>query len=296
MKTILVTGGAGFIGSHVCDLLFKKGHNVIVYDDLSHAEFGNLQVPKDPKRLMFHHGSVLDEDKLREVIESHNIDSIIHLAAVASVPDCEDNPRHCFAVNVAGTSAILGAAKTLGVSITFASSAAVYADMNVLRISENHELLPESQYGMSKLIGEKLIESYRTSYGVSSCVFRFFNVFGPRQKGGVVAKFLKCAKEKKRLVMHGDGNQTRDFIFVGDIARMLVQATLNNQTGTYNLCSGKGTKIKDLARMIQPKGRVIYVEQEGFEIQKSVGNPLRAERRLDFHCEVKLDNWIKGEL
>lgn len=246
---VLVTGGAGFIGSRTCDALVAGGHCVTVLDDLSTGYADNLS----PKARLVE-GSILDDAALKDAVAGQ--DGVVHLAGFTSVPDSFTTHQACFEMNVDGTLGVLEAAADAGVErIVFASSSAVYSDTDTNIKHETDCPMPGSPYAVSKLEGEHLLAHFDRRYDVRCVAFRYFNVYGPRQRvdsdyAAAVPNFADQALNGQTLTVYGDGSQTRDFVFVGDVARANVAALTVNRSGVYNVGTGEATRILDLAREI----------------------------------------------
>lgn len=248
----LVTGGAGFIGSHVCKRLCEAGHDVIVLDDLSTGNLANL----DGLELQFTRGSVTD----RELVErlSVNVEAVAHLAALGSVPRSIENPVKSFEVNALGTLNVLEGARKEGARVVYASSSSVYGSVETLPRTEDLPTRPVSPYGASKLSAESLVLGYDASYGMSNLALRFFNVYGPRQSpsgeyAAVVPRFINAALAGLPIEIHGDGSQTRDFTFVETVADIVTSA-LENPVSTripINLAYGTRTSVNEIATFIE---------------------------------------------
>lgn len=236
---VLVTGGAGFIGSHSVDRLLASGHQVVVVDDLSSGSLDNLN-----QQAKFVRMNILDEN-LASLFEKERFDAVLHLAAQTMVPASLDRPVIDAQVNVMGTLQILESSRRTGVrKIVFASSAAVYGDVAGLPIPEDAAGRPASFYGLSKMTAERYIQMYRELHGVGYVILRYANVYGDRQgdrgEGGVVSIFARNMLAGKTVTVFGDGLQTRDFVYVGDIAAAnelaitgdLTEAVLNISTQT----------------------------------------------------------------
>lgn len=245
---VLVTGGAGFIGSHLVRALIRLGHLVLVIDDLSTGKLENL-----PLGITFLNRSILNASILE--IAFKGIDTVYHLAAIASVPKSIDNPMETFRVNVGGTINVLEAARVNKVrKVILASSCAIYgnSDGTMLELDPPQPLSP---YAWSKLIGEQYCRMYSEEYSLPTICLRFFNVFGERQAldsqyGLAIPKFINAATNGNSLPIYGDGKQTRDFIFVDDVVNATILSSKNEMTGIYNVGSGNSTSIIDLARLI----------------------------------------------
>lgn len=218
---ILITGGAGFIGSHMAESFLAKGWSVTVLDNFSSGRRENLSHISDEIEII--EGDIRDKSAVASAM--HGSVAVVHLAALASVPASFLNPEETYKVNFMGTQNILEAALQNKVErVTFASSSAVYGDTEVLPITEETPDNPLSPYGLSKLLGEKLCRFYNTAFGLPVTVFRFFNVYGPRQNpfseySAVIPKFLSIIKDGGTPTIFGNGEQTRDFIYISDLVR-----------------------------------------------------------------------------
>ena len=238
---ILVTGGAGFIGSHIVDQLILAGHDVVVLDDLSSGSLQNV----NPKAT-FINLNILDRS-LGDVFERERFIAVIHLAAQTIVASSLERPDVDAQVNVLGTLQVLEGCRQTGVErIIFASSAAVYGDVSILPVPEEAPKQPTSFYGLSKLTAERYIQMYHELYGLHYMILRFANVYGERQgdsgEGGVVSIFARKMHRQEPMTVFGDGLQTRDFVYVGDIAAANVQA-INSQESDRILNISTQTEI-----------------------------------------------------
>jgi len=245
-KRILVTGGAGFIGYHLCTKLTSLGSDVAIYDNLSS---GKLQNVKDVPKAKFTEGDILN---LKQLCNAEKADVIYHLAAQVVVPYSMENPTIDFETNARGTLNVLEKARKDDSRLVFASSAAVYGNPTKLPTPEKYGFHPFSCYGLSKVVGEEYCEMYASQYGLDITVFRFANVYGSRCHG-VINDFLdKLTQNPEKLVIIGTGQQSRDFVHISDVVEALQSAAVNKKTfgQTYNLGFGKTTKIIDLAKMI----------------------------------------------
>ncbi len=250
----LVTGGAGFIGSHLVKMLLANGQQVKVADDFSSGSLQNL--PTSNPHLTVLKGNILDLAFLKQAAQG--VDYILHHAALVSVPLSTERPNETYAINVQGTANVLEAAKTAQVKrVVFASSCAVYGTGDGTPLTEQSPLRPATPYALSKMQGEEICRSYRELYGVDYVILRYFNVYGPGQNptgpySAVVAKFLDCAFNNSPLPLEGDGHQTRDFTFVQDIARANLWAATNAQCAeVYNVATGNSISLLQLADCIQ---------------------------------------------
>ncbi|MBM3464563.1 MAG: NAD-dependent epimerase/dehydratase family protein [Armatimonadetes bacterium] len=246
---VLITGGAGFIGSHIAEHYARAGADVVVLDVAASAP----NLAGIPHRYV--QGSVLDADLVARAAEG--ADYVFHLAAIVSVPRSMESPWECVEINVKGTLAVLEAARAHAVrKVVLSSSAAVYGDDAATPQQEGMRPAPCSPYGISKLDGELYLELYRREHGVGTVSLRYFNVFGPRQDptsqyAAVVPHFIHRALRDEDLLVHGDGEQTRDFIHVRDVvAANVLAAGAADMHGAYNVARGEKTTVNDLAQTI----------------------------------------------
>jgi UDP-glucose 4-epimerase len=244
-KKILVTGGAGFIGFHLCKKLTDLGANVTIYDNLSSGKIENV---KDTPKASFVKGDILD---LKKLCSLEKFDIIYHLAAQVVVHYSMENPTEDFETNARGTLNVLEKARKDHARLVFASSAAVYGNPTQLPTPEDYGFHPFSCYGLSKVVGEEYSQIYTLQYGLDITILRFANVYGSRCHG-VINDFLdKLRKNPAKLEIIGTGQQARDFVHVSDLAEALVLAAGENAVGkTFNLGFGETTKIIDLAKMM----------------------------------------------
>ncbi|WP_027364680.1 SDR family oxidoreductase [Desulfotruncus alcoholivorax] len=243
---VLVTGGAGFIGSHIVDALVARGCQTAVLDNLSSGRMENL----DP-RVNFYKGDLRDENFVRETLKSERPGYVIHHAAQIDVQSSVDWPAEDAAINVIGTINLLEACRSCGVKkIVYASSAAVYGNPRYLPVDEKHPLQPMSGYGISKHTVEHYLAVYRTLYNLDFTVLRYANVYGPRQdatgEGGVVAIFTDRMLRGRRVKIFGTGKQTRDFIYVGDVVNANLSALTGGGGGIFNVSTGMPTSVNEL--------------------------------------------------
>jgi UDP-glucose 4-epimerase len=291
---ILVTGGAGFIGATLVPILVAQGLRVRVLDNLS---VGTQDALADtPVEWVI--GDITDAATVATAMQGAT--GVVHLAAHTNVIDSIQNPAHDFAVNVGGTLNLLTASRAAGVSrFVFASSNAPIGD-NVPPIDEEKPARPLSPYGASKLAGEGYCSAFHGSYGLGTVVLRFANVYGPRSthKGSVVAKFIKDALTTGHLTIYGDGAQTRDFIYVEDLARAILAGLTGHCGGeTFQIASGTETSILDLAQRIRAAfpERAITVHHEAQragEIIKNYSAIGKAARVLGWQPQVELEHGL----
>jgi UDP-glucose 4-epimerase len=252
---ILVTGGAGFIGSNLVDSLLAKGHAVRVLDDLSMGKRSNL--PLDNPRVQLVVGSVADAALVSQAVAG--CQAVVHLAAVASVQASVDDPVGTHQSNFVGTLNVCEAMREHGVKrVLFASSAAVYGNNgDGQAVDEDTPKAPLTPYAVDKLASEQYLEFYRRQHGLEPAIFRFFNIFGPRQDpsspySGVISIFIQRAQQGLPITVFGDGEQTRDFFYVGDLIDLLVQALElpTAQEGAANVGLNRATSLNQLLQHI----------------------------------------------
>jgi UDP-glucose 4-epimerase len=248
---ILVTGGAGFIGSHVVDALLDDGHEVAVVDDLSSGQRENLR-----PGVVLHEAEVVDPEAMQALIESEQPEAVVHLAAQIGVRRSVEDPAHDVLVNVAGTATILEAARAAGARrfVLASTGGGLYGEATTLPTPENAPIAPMSPYGTSKAAAETYLELYERLHGLSTLSLRMANVYGPRQnplgEGGVVARFCAAAREGRSVTVFGDGRQTRDLVYVGDVAAAFAGAVGSDARGALNIGTGEETSVLELAALL----------------------------------------------
>jgi nucleoside-diphosphate-sugar epimerase len=304
--TYLVTGGAGFIGSHIVSALRTQGASVRVLDNFTSGKRGNLEIPGAEVRqgqLEIIEADLRDEVKLTAAVRG--VEVIFHEAAFVSVPASVQEPRECFDVNCSSTLTLLEAARTAGVRrVVLASSAAVYGDSQELPLDERSNPRPLSPYAASKLVDEIYAALYVQALGLEVCALRYFNVFGPRQRpdtqyAAAVPIFIRQLLNKEPPTIFGDGLQTRDLIFVGDVVRanMMAAAHPNAAGQVFNVCTGRRTSILDLANALDDL--MPGAPAPGFgpvrtgDIHDSVGSPAKARELLGFTAQTSLIDGLK---
>ena len=306
MKQYLVTGGAGFIGSHIVRALLEQGALVRVLDNFSSGKRENLQgleKSKNGGRLEIHEGDVRDASAVADAVRG--IEIIFHEAAFVSVPESMEKPQDCFDVNITGTSVLFEAARRAGARrAVIASSAAVYGDADALLLIEDTPLRPMSPYAVSKCVDEMYAALYTQSFGFEVAALRYFNVYGPRQRpdsmyAAAVPIFIQRMIDNERVTVFGDGGQTRDLIFVGDVVRAnLIASEHPNAAGQiFNVCTGAETRLLDLLDVIHkifPSAPDhVFAEPRAGDIYKSLGSPARAEKVIGFKAQTKLADGLK---
>lgn len=291
---ILVTGGAGFIGTNLVRRLSRQGHEVAVFDDLSVGRRENLA----GLTVEFIAGDVLDLSAVRLAVRDR--EAIVHLAAQTGVPGSLEDPRRDCEVNVLGTLNMLEAARQAEVRrVVFASSNAPLGRQSP-PADPDKAPLPVSPYGASKLAGEGYCLAYHGSWGLGTVVLRFANVYGPRSehKASVVARFFKDILDKRRITLDGDGSQTRDFLFVEDLCRAVELSLDSDLAGeVLQVATGMETAIRDLAeRVINITGHDVRVEtgpaRRG-DVQRNYSSIAKIEALLGWRPEVSLDDGLE---
>lgn len=283
---VLITGGYGFIGSHVADRFHKEGHDVYIIDNLSTGKKSNIDFK--------HKGYILsvEDAKCEEVFRANKIDVVIHMAAQVSVITSIANPMQDSESNVLGLVHMLSLSKKYNIAkFIYASSAAVYGVKTELPIAENASCSPISPYGISKWVGESYCSKWKELYGLQTQGFRFSNVYGPRQdalgEGGVVSIFMNRVLTGQPLHIHGDGSQTRDFIYVEDVADAIYRSSYAQLTGVYNLSTGIETSVNTLVESMYhvrdlKQEQVVYVDKRPGDIERSVLDNTKIKRDLDW--------------
>lgn len=296
---ILVTGGAGFIGSHLVRHLLAKGEKVTALDNLSTGLAENL-----PPEAEFIEMDILDE-RLKKVVAAGAFDAIVHLAAQTMVDISVKDPLFDARENLLGTVHVLEAARAANVKrIVFASTAAAYGDVKEddLPVREAQPTEPMSFYGLSKLSVEKYLAMYHQLYGLEYVVLRFANVYGERQgdggEGGVISIFAKAMAEGRDITIYGDGEQTRDFVYAGDIAEGIVAALQTEEVNAaYNLSTQTETSLRELVSLLSEIcGREIvpkYGPERDGDIYKSMLSNSRARRGLDWQPATTLAEGLR---
>jgi UDP-glucose 4-epimerase len=297
----LVTGGAGFIGSHIVRTLLEQGQEVKVLDNFSTGKRENIA--DFEKQIELIEGDLRDASKVNEAVRG--VDIIFHEAAFVSVPQSMDEPQNCFDVNVTGTSMLFDAARRAGVKrAVFATSAAVYGDSTEMPLTEETPLRPLSPYAASKRVDEIYGQLYTTSFGLDVVALRYFNVYGPRQRpdsmyAAAVPIFIRRLLDGKGVTIYGDGGQTRDLINVRDVVRANLVASEHPAAPgqIFNICTGIETRILDLVEILQdlfPSAPApVFAEPRAGDIYRSIGSPQKAADLIGFRAEVTLDQGLK---
>ena len=295
----VVTGGSGFVGRHLVEYLLKNNHDVTIIDNLSNSRLENIS--NFFHDVDFHKLDILEKEKLRPLIK--NSDGIFHHAALADVQESFIQPKKYFDVNVLGTKNIFELSEEFGLKTVFASSSSIYGNPKQIPIMETSERLPLNPYGQTKLEDEYLAEKFSKN-GMSIIGLRYFNIFGNGQSNsyaGVITKFIKNAFEKNLLKINGDGLQTRDFIFVGDVVRAnLLAMESTTQFGFMNIGSGVPISILKLAQMIIQKFNLktepVFNKSLEGDIKDSQANIDLVKNLLNWTPNTTLDEWLTSKI
>ena len=290
----IVTGGAGFIGSHVVDALVARGDEVAVVDSLVHGSKDNVSA-----RAELHVRDI--REPLDDLFDAVRPEAVFHLAAQADVRVSVDSPAEDAEVNVVGTIRILEGARRHGAQVVFASTGgAIYGECEV-PAPEDAATEPLSPYGTAKLAAEEYLRSYNRLYGTRHVSLRYGNVYGPRQdphgEAGVVAIFLGALARREQARIFGDGAQTRDYVYVGDVARATT-STIGQDSGVYNVGTGRETSVVELyelcARVASSNAPAEHAPARLGELQRSFLDPERAARELGFTAMVDLEDGLRA--
>lgn len=298
-KHVLVTGGAGFIGSNLVERLATCGSSVRVFDNFSTGKRANLEAIDAAFEVV--EGDLRDSDQVRKACA--DIDFVLHQGALGSVPRSVEDPKETNDVNVTGTLNVLVAARDAGVKrLVFASSSSVYGDTETLPKSESHVPHPVSPYGVSKLAAEQYCVAFQRVWDIETVCLRYFNVFGPRQDpdsqyAAVVPRFVTAALASEPLHIYGDGEQTRDFTFVENVLNANFRALLAPSAAgeVLNIAGGDRIAVEELATAIGEalgsEPQIVHDSERPGDIRHSYADIQRARAVLDFTVEV---GWKKG--
>jgi UDP-glucose 4-epimerase len=302
MKSAIVTGGAGFIGSHLVDLLLEEGFSVVVLDNLRTGNMDNLTDAMKNANLEFHEIDVCSKT-IFEII-NEPIDIIYHLAAISSVKFSIENPYEVHNANVNGTRNMLELARKCSAKrFVFSSSAAVYGDPQKLPVREETPLIPLSPYAESKVAAEMECLSYETQHGITPVIFRFFNVYGPRQEhseySGVIPIFINQTIQNQDITIDGEGNQTRSFIYVKDVARATYLGGLieSDSNLILNLSGTDSISVLELAHLMKERiptstSKIVHREARIGDVKDSIGSMERTTKILGFSSKFPFEDGL----
>jgi len=301
-SSVLVTGGAGFIGSHLVNRLINENVNVVVLDNLFNGSLKNVEAHIEEDSFRFVNGDVCDFKNLKRVVA--DVECVVHLAAVTSVPFSVEQPTLTHKVNAIGTLNLLKACLDSNVErFVFTSSCAVYGEPHYLPIDEEHPVSPLSPYAVSKLAAEHHCKVFHESHGLKTVILRLFNVYGFGQgmngEGGVVAKFIEQIRSGLPLIIYGNGEETRDYVHVKDVVDAVLLALKNEDAAgeIFNIGSGKHTSVNQLAKTVTDLVGVdldaIYEEPRLGDIKQSFANIRKAKKSLGYHPRITLRDGLK---
>ena len=293
MGRILVTGGAGFIGSHLTERLAEKGYDVIVLDNLSRGKVDNIS--QVMQTIDFIKGDIRDYELIDRLIK--NVDAVIHLAALSRVQPSIENPELCFDINVKGTEIIARICSKYNKKLIFASSREVYGIPKYLPVDEEHPLNPENPYGASKVAAESIIKVYSKCYGLEYIILRLANVYGPGDFDRVIPIFIDKALKNEDLTIYGK-DKILDFIYISDVVSAFIKALeMNERNLILNIGSGIGTKLIDLAKLIKniisSNSRIIIKETRNGEVEEFIADISKIRSILKWQPEIDLSNGIR---
>jgi UDP-glucose 4-epimerase len=298
MSNYLVTGGAGFIGSHLADALLSRGHTVRVVDSLITGQRGNV-----PEGAEFIHGDLAEPAVAERAVQG--MDFVLHQAAIPSVPRSVKNPLESNRANVDGVLNTLVAARQAGVQrVVFAGSSSVYGNSETLPKHEQMPTAPLSPYALQKLVGEQYCQLFTRLYGLETVTTRYFNVFGPRQDpgspySGVISLFITSLLAGRSPVVHGDGTQTRDFTYVSNVVDGVLRAaeTPGVAGETFNIATNGRVSLNDLLATLQLIAHSTvaptYAEARAGDVRDSQADISKAERLLGYRPTVKLEEGLR---
>jgi UDP-glucose 4-epimerase len=292
----LVTGGAGFIGSHLVEALLARGDDVTVVDHLQRGHAHNLDAAAAAKLVR---ADVADVGDMLAAFRAHRPEVVYHLAAQIDVRRSVEDPSTDAHVNVGGTAAVLEAAREAGSRrVLLASTAGVYGEPRALPVAEGTVLAPLSPYGAGKAAAESYLDLFRRLHGLSTLSLRLANVYGPRQdphgEAGVVAIFCGAAAAGEPVTIYGDGGQTRDYIFVGDVVAAFVLAGQADAEGAINIATGEETSVRHLAARLGVEPR--FAARRAGEVARSCLDPSAAAERLGWRPSVSLAEGLERTL
>jgi len=299
MKNFLITGGAGFVGSHLAEELIKRGYTVTILDDLNTGKINNFEKIKD--KINFIKGDIRDRVLLKNICKEK--DGIFHQAAITSVQESFIKPEEYQDVNVKGTENIFTQAKEYGIKVVYASSSSVYGNPIELPIKEKSSMNPINPYAQTKVDKEKLAEKFAES-GLKVIGMRYFNIFGERQSkeyAGVVNVFLERIQNKLPPKINGDGLQARDFVFVGDVVRANIMAMESNiDHAFFNVGTNTSTSVLELANIIIKAANLdikpIFGPPLEGDIKMSIADISLIEKSLGWHPTISIQEWLEQKI
>jgi len=300
----LVTGGAGFIGSHLVDRLLKDGHFVVCLDNFDpyydpNLKRENIMLHLNNKNLELIEGDIRDQELMRKIIIDKDIDYIFHEAAQSGVRVSVENPMKTHEVNATGTLNILKACLDSNVKkIIYASSSSVYGKVMDLPFKEKSLTLPISPYGVSKLVAEHYMRVFYEIYGLKTTTLRYFTVYGPRMRPDLaISIFTKKALKNKTIEIFGSGEKTRDFTYIDDVVEANIKAMKKGDGEAYNIGSGNRISINELANKIveitNSKSNIIRTDPRKGDAEHTLADINKAKRELNWAPKVNIDEGLK---
>jgi UDP-glucose 4-epimerase len=301
---ILITGAAGFLGSHLCEKYVQDGNVVYGLDNLMNGNLNNIRTLLHKKNFKFIHDDICRNELYHRL--PSNLDAIIHLAAQIHVDRSIINPEETFKINLEGTMKILEYARMNDIrKILFASTSEVYGSAEYVPMDEKHPLLAKHPYGVSKIAADRLCSSYNETYGLGVDIIRSFNLFGPRQKdsgyGGVIAIFINRVLQNKPPIIYGDGTQTRDYLFISDAVNaydMVLMSENNPGRNGINFGSGKEISINEIADLViknvaKREMNVVHVQPRPIEVQRLFADISKSQQFFRFRPKIDFENGLK---
>lgn len=309
MRCVVITGGAGFIGSHTVEAAHRRGYGVLVLDNLYSGSLSNLSSIYGSGSVWVELVDIRNNEEIIHAVKKYTnkclFEGIVHLAAMINIIEVENNPHIAIDVNVKGTINILELARRLDIErVVFASSVAVYGEPKYLPIDENHPLEPINLYGETKLMAERILWHYSRVYGLRPIALRYFNVYGPRMRpgpyAGVIYKFIESLLKGKVPLIYGDGLQTRDFVYVKDVAEANIKALGSDYIGAINIGSGRETSInelyKTLCRLINYCPNPLYTAPRLGDVRRSLASTKKALEKLGWRPRTDILAGLKETL
>ena len=298
MRT-LITGGAGFIGSHLSDLLIEVGHKVVVIDNLSNGRLSNIGHLLDNKNFKFYELDITNFEDIKPVFK--NIDWVFHLAGMADIVPSIENPKKYYDCNVTGTFNILEASRATGVKkIIYAASSSGYGIPDSYPSMETADIRPQYPYALTKYMGEELVMHWSQTYNIPAIALRLFNVYGPRSRttgayGAVFGVFLSQKAHNKPFTVVGDGTQTRDFTYVTDVTMAFLKAAeVSVRSSVLNVGSGNHYSVNHLVELLG--GEVTYVPKRPGEPDCTYADTTKIHKMLNWKAEVSFEDGVTGML
>ncbi|MDP2741303.1 MAG: NAD-dependent epimerase/dehydratase family protein [bacterium] len=295
-KTFLVTGGAGFIGSHLTEDLLKLGHKVIIIDD-----FSSSAIEKIDPRIKTYKTDVEDFDKVREIFKKEKPDFVYHLAGVINLRYQITNPLFVKAMDILGrTKIILDSCLVSNVKkiIFISSGGSIYENAKVIPTPQDYPAHPTSLYGLANVMVEKYIESYYEEYGLNFVILRLSNVYGPRQwESGIIPSIITKILKKEKPVIYGSGNQTRDFIYINDAIEALIMLAERGKNGIYNVGTGKEVSLNEIFKLVKYFLNVrispIYKNSRDIEAKRSALDIKKIKKEFGWYSKTNIKGGLK---